>query len=118
MWAAFPTMLIANFTATAVQPLPERDAVDVAEHRTIISALKLRDASAAEQAMRKHILVTAENLVDLSKGAGMTTLMPIGGNESHKKPVVMQEFVRRAGGEHADIVIFPQPSVLQDTGKD
>jgi cyanophycinase len=47
----------------------------------------------------------------------MTTLMPIGGNESHKKPVILQEFVRRAGGEHADIVIFPQPSILKDTGK-
>jgi cyanophycinase len=48
----------------------------------------------------------------------MTVLMPIGGNESHKKPVVLQEFVRRAGGSHADIVIFPQPSVLVETGKD
>ncbi len=48
----------------------------------------------------------------------MTTLMPIGGNENHKKPVVLQEFVRRAGGEHADIVIFPQPSILADTGKE
>jgi cyanophycinase len=48
----------------------------------------------------------------------MTTLMPIGGNESHKKPVVLQEFVRRAGGENADIVIFPQPSILEDTGKE
>lgn len=67
MWATFPTMLIANFAATAVQPLPERDAVDSDEHRAIVSALKLRDASAAEQAMRKHILVTAENLVDLLK---------------------------------------------------
>jgi cyanophycinase len=46
----------------------------------------------------------------------MTILMPIGGNESHKKPVVLQEFVRRAGGEHADIVIFPQPSILENTG--
>jgi cyanophycinase len=48
----------------------------------------------------------------------MTTLMPIGGNESHKKPAVLQEFVRRAGGEHADIVIFPQPSVLLNTGNE
>lgn len=48
----------------------------------------------------------------------MTTLMPIGGNESHKKPIVLQEFLRRAGGENADIVIFPQPSVLKDTGND
>jgi cyanophycinase len=48
----------------------------------------------------------------------MTTLMPIGGNENHKKPVILQEFVRRAGGDHADIVIFPQPSVLVDTGQE
>lgn len=46
----------------------------------------------------------------------MTILMPIGGNENHKKPVVLQEFIRRAGGENADIVIFPQPSILKDTG--
>lgn len=67
MWAAFPTMLIANFAVTSVRPLPERDAVDVAEHKAIIAALKSRDTSAAEQAMRSHILVTAENLVDLLK---------------------------------------------------
>jgi len=48
----------------------------------------------------------------------MTTLMPIGGNESHKKPVVLREFVRRAGGEHADIVIFPQTSILKNTGNE
>lgn len=48
----------------------------------------------------------------------MATLMPIGGNESHKKPVVLREFVSRAGGEQADIVIFPQPSVLEDTGNE
>jgi cyanophycinase len=46
----------------------------------------------------------------------MKTLMPIGGNESEKRPVVLQEFVRRAGGGQADIVIFPQPSILKDTG--
>lgn len=44
--------------------------------------------------------------------------MPIGGNENFKKPVVLQEFVRRAGGENADIVIFPQPSIMKDTGKE
>jgi cyanophycinase len=47
----------------------------------------------------------------------MTLLMPIGGNESHKKPFVLQEFVHRAGGENAEIVIFPQPSILMDTGE-
>lgn len=46
----------------------------------------------------------------------MKTLMPIGGNENHKKPIVLQEFVRRAGGENAEIVIFPQPSILRETG--
>jgi DNA-binding GntR family transcriptional regulator len=63
MWAAFPTMLIANFAATALQPLPERDAVDVAEHREIIAALKTHNAVAAEHTMRRHILATAEQLV-------------------------------------------------------
>ena len=48
----------------------------------------------------------------------MTILMPIGGNENFKKPVVLQEFVRRAGGKKADIVIFPQPSILKTTGSD
>jgi len=67
MWATFPTMLIANFAETAVQPLPERDAVDVAEHREIIAALKTHDAAAAEQAMKKHILITAEHLVTFIK---------------------------------------------------
>lgn len=45
----------------------------------------------------------------------MTTLMPIGGNENHKHPVVSREFIHRAGGDKADIVILPQPSVLEDT---
>ncbi|CAG0958619.1 cyanophycinase [Anaerolineales bacterium] len=48
----------------------------------------------------------------------MTTLMPIGGNENHKKPVVLEEFVIRAGGSQADILILPQPSVLADTGNE
>jgi DNA-binding GntR family transcriptional regulator len=67
MWAAFPTMLIANFAATAVQPLPERDSVDVEEHRNIVSALEAHDAQAAEQAMKKHILVTVDHLVTFLK---------------------------------------------------
>ena len=67
MWATFPTMLIANFAATAIQPLPERDSVDVAEHRAIISALEAHDAPAAEQAMKNHILITAEHLITFLK---------------------------------------------------
>lgn len=42
--------------------------------------------------------------------------MPIGGNENHRKPIVLQEFVHRAGGESANIIIFPQPSILRKTG--
>jgi DNA-binding GntR family transcriptional regulator len=67
MWATFPTMLIANFAETSVQPLPERDAVDAGEHRAIVSALKAHAPAAAEQAMRNHILVTAEHLVNFMK---------------------------------------------------
>lgn len=48
----------------------------------------------------------------------MKTLMPIGGNENWKKPVISREFVRRAGGENARIVIFPQSSILKTTGAD
>jgi DNA-binding GntR family transcriptional regulator len=67
MWATFPTMLIGNFAATASQPLPERDSVDVAEHRNIISALEAHDAPAAEHAMKTHILVTADHLITFLK---------------------------------------------------
>lgn len=67
MWATFPTMLIANFAATAVQPLPERDSVDVEEHRNIVSALEAHDAPAVERAMKKHILITADHLVTFLK---------------------------------------------------
>ncbi len=63
MWAAFPTMLIANFAATASQPLPERDAPDIREHIAILSALRNHDAAAAETAMRDHILTTGHQLV-------------------------------------------------------
>lgn len=48
----------------------------------------------------------------------MKTLMPIGGNENWKKPVISREFVRRAGGEDANIIIFPQSSILKTTGAD
>jgi cyanophycinase len=45
----------------------------------------------------------------------MTTLMPIGGNQNDKKPVIVREFIRRAGGEKADIIVLPQPSILEET---
>ncbi len=63
MWATFPTMLIANFAATASQPLPERDATDTSEHQAIFDALHGQDAEAAEQAMKAHILATGNQLV-------------------------------------------------------
>ena len=67
MWEAFPTMLIANFAATAAQPLPERDNPDTAEHRAIVAALETRNAPAAEQAMKNHILTTGNQLVTFLK---------------------------------------------------
>ena len=51
MWAIFPTMLIANFTATAKQPLPQRDHTDNEEHRAIITALEAHDAYLAKKTM-------------------------------------------------------------------
>jgi len=63
MWAIFPTMLIANFTATASLPLPHRDQTDSQEHRAIIAALEKRAPQASEQAMRNHILLTGKQLV-------------------------------------------------------
>jgi cyanophycinase len=47
----------------------------------------------------------------------MKTLMAMGGALNHKKPVVLREFVRRAGGTEARIVILPQASALEDTGQ-
>ena len=67
MWAAFPTMLIANFAATAVNPLPDRDPFDVIEHRAIVDALEAHDPNAAEQAMKDHILAAGMKLVTFLK---------------------------------------------------
>ena len=67
MWAAFPTMLIANFSATASQPLPERDSTDREEHQAIVAALEAHEPVQAEQAMRDHILATNRHLVSFLK---------------------------------------------------
>lgn len=46
----------------------------------------------------------------------MTTLMAIGGAMDREDPAIMREFIRRAGGAMARIVVFPQASSLADTG--
>jgi len=46
----------------------------------------------------------------------MTTLIAIGGAINPKNPQVLRDFVRRAGGTNAQIVILPQASALADTG--
>lgn len=46
----------------------------------------------------------------------MRTLMPIGGSMDHENARIMREFIRRAGGKQARILILPQASVLEDTG--
>jgi cyanophycinase len=47
----------------------------------------------------------------------MKTLMAMGGALNRKNPVVLREFVRRAGGPDARIAILPQASALEDTGR-
>jgi len=46
----------------------------------------------------------------------MHTLMPIGGAINHENPDIMREFIRRAGGSAARIVILPQASAEAGTG--
>jgi transcriptional regulator, GntR family len=65
MWETFPTMLTANFAASAQKPLPGRDLQDQSEHQAIIAALEARDGQRAEQAMRDHILWAARHLLQL-----------------------------------------------------
>lgn len=49
----------------------------------------------------------------------MKTLMPMGGAlDERKEPAVLMEFVRRAGGKGARILIFPQASQRRDTGRE
>lgn len=47
----------------------------------------------------------------------MKTLMAIGGAINLKKPDVLREFIRRAGGTAARLVVLPQASSLEDTGE-
>ncbi|NJC98361.1 MAG: cyanophycinase [Anaerolineales bacterium] len=46
----------------------------------------------------------------------MRTLIAIGGAMDLEDPVIFKEFIRRAGGEKARIVILPQASGLKDAG--
>jgi cyanophycinase len=48
----------------------------------------------------------------------MTTLMAIGGALDMEEPAIFQEFIKRAGGNNARIVVLPQASSLPETGKE
>ena len=48
----------------------------------------------------------------------MTTLIAIGGAVDFEEPVIFQEFIKRAGGAKARIVVLPQASGVKDTGKE
>jgi cyanophycinase len=48
----------------------------------------------------------------------MTTLMAIGGALDFEEPRIFQEFIQRAGGKEARIVVLPQASSLLETGKE
>lgn len=65
LWAAFPTMLIGNYSRTASQPLHGRDNIDLPEHDAIITALEQGDATAAENAMRAHIESVMRELIGM-----------------------------------------------------
>lgn len=67
MWETFPTMLIANFPATARQPVPQRDDQDRVEHQAIVAALEAKDPQQAGEAMRAHILSAAHHLIQSLK---------------------------------------------------
>jgi hypothetical protein len=51
-------------------------------------------------------------------GDTMTTLMAIGGALNMEEPRIFQEFIQRAGGKGARIVVLPQASSLPETGKE
>ena len=48
----------------------------------------------------------------------MKTLIAIGGAMDTEDPVIFTEFIRRAGGDKARIVVLPQASGLKDTGEE
>jgi cyanophycinase len=48
----------------------------------------------------------------------MTTLMAIGGALDFEEPRIFQEFITRAGGKDARIVVLPQASSLPETGRE
>ena len=48
----------------------------------------------------------------------MTTLMAIGGALNVEEPRIFEEFIKRAGGRDARIVVLPQASSLPETGKE
>ncbi|HXD11823.1 MAG TPA: cyanophycinase [Anaerolineales bacterium] len=48
----------------------------------------------------------------------MTTLMAIGGAVDFEEPSIFREFIERAGGAKAKLVILPQASGLKNTGRE
>jgi len=48
----------------------------------------------------------------------MKTLIAIGGAADLEEPIIFKEFIRRAGGSQAKIVILPQASGLKNTGNE
>jgi cyanophycinase len=48
----------------------------------------------------------------------MTTLMAIGGALDLEEPKIFQDFIKRAGGPQARIVVLPQASSLPETGRE
>ncbi len=51
-------------------------------------------------------------------GDTMTTLMAIGGAVDFEEPLIFKEFIKRAAGAKARIVVLPQASGLKNTGRE
>ncbi len=67
LWAISPSMLWANFAATARQSSPVRTEADPTEHEAILRALKARDGDAAATHMRVHIKSAGRALLEAIK---------------------------------------------------
>lgn len=63
LWAAYPTMLWANYPHVAEHSLPSREATDSAEHAAIVAALSARDPQRAADAVAQHVERAGQELV-------------------------------------------------------
>ncbi len=64
LWAISPSMLWANFAATALRPTQVRNETDPAEHEGILQALMARDGDLSAERIRAHIEAAGRELLE------------------------------------------------------